>query len=98
VKVAKLSDAKNNLSRLVEHVRRGGRVRIMVRGIPAADLVPVAVDEAVPDDESWLASLEREGVVKRGRGGLPPGLLRPRRRPRGRALSRLVIEERRGGR
>ena len=41
MKVANLADVKNDLSRFVAQVRRGGRVRILVRGVPAADLVPV---------------------------------------------------------
>ena len=38
---AKLSDVKDGLSRYVEKVRKGARVRILVRGVAVADLVPI---------------------------------------------------------
>ncbi len=38
MKVVNLSEAKNNLSRYVEQARRGERVRILVRGVPVAQL------------------------------------------------------------
>jgi len=101
VKVARLSQVKNELSRYVEHVRRGGRVRILVRGVPAAELVPVMpAARMAHDEEALLKDLERRGLVRRGRGGVPPAILRGAVRPRrsGRPLSEIVIEERRSGR
>jgi prevent-host-death family protein len=96
MKTVKLSDAKNSLSRYVEHVRRGGRVRILVRGVPAADLVPIA--ESSADIEPHLRELERQGLIRRGVGRIPDDLLRPGRKTRGRALSVILVEERSGGR
>jgi prevent-host-death family protein len=97
MKVAPLTRVKNELSRYVEHVRRGGRVRILVHGVPAADLVPVA-DSTSGALDPGLAELERRGVVRRGEGGIPPEILRPGPRIRGAGLSRTVIEERTRGR
>ncbi len=50
---ANLSDVKDGLSAYVERVRKGHRVRILVRGVPVADLVPIdtSVDDAVPEPE-----------------------------------------------
>ncbi len=50
---AKLSDVKDGLSAYVERVRKGHRVRILVRGVPAADLVPIdpTVDDAEAEPE-----------------------------------------------
>jgi antitoxin (DNA-binding transcriptional repressor) of toxin-antitoxin stability system len=50
---AKLSDVKDGLSRYVEKVRKGGTVRILVRGVAVADLVPV-----VADDDEVIAEKE----------------------------------------
>lgn len=94
--MAKLSEVKDGLSRYVERVRRGDRVRILVRGVPAADLVPVP--DAGTDPDPSLAELERAGVIRRGRGGVPAEILRPGPRGRGRPLSRDLIDERRSGR
>jgi prevent-host-death family protein len=98
MKVANLARAKNDLSRYVEYARRGGRVRILVRGAPAADLVPVSASGSdAGDDEAQLAELERQGVIRRGTGNFPRELLRPGPRARGKALSELVAAERKSG-
>lgn len=97
MKVAKLSDAKDDLSRYVDYVRRGGRVRILVHGIPAADLVPVPLDNETRGDDPVAAELERRGILRRGSGGLPAELLRPGPRLRGASLSATVRAERDAG-
>jgi antitoxin (DNA-binding transcriptional repressor) of toxin-antitoxin stability system len=95
MKKVKIADAKANLSRHLEYVRRGGRIRILDRDVPVADLIPI---EELSEGE-WLADLERRGVAGRGKGGaLPRELLEPGPPdPRGRLLGAL-LEERRGGR
>jgi prevent-host-death family protein len=98
VKAIKLSDAKNNLSRYVDRVRQGERLRILVRGVPAADLVPVADWDEGTDTDGRLADLERRGLLRRGTGQFPEALLQPGPRAGGRALSEEVVEERRAGR
>lgn len=96
---AKLSDVKNDLSRYVARARRGERIRILVRGVPVAEIGPIdTVREGDDDDEARLADLERRGIIRRGRSGLEPGILKPGPRPRGKATSDLLIEERRSGR
>ena len=99
MKVAKLSEMKDALSRYVDYVRHGGRVRVLVRGLPVADLVPIshAGGGAVGDEDAALAELERQGVVRRGRGRLSRELLKPGPRLRGVALSATVAAERRSG-
>jgi antitoxin (DNA-binding transcriptional repressor) of toxin-antitoxin stability system len=70
VKVANLADVKNDLSRFVALVRRGGRVRILVRGVPA-DLVPVqGPAESEAGDELEIAELETMGL-----SAVPPSRL-----------------------
>ena len=91
-----VADVKNNLSRYLAYVRRGGRVTIYNRDTPVAELGPPSaqVDGTAGEE---LARLEREGVLRRGSGTLPPELLRP---PRGRAAGVLeaLLEERATGR
>jgi antitoxin (DNA-binding transcriptional repressor) of toxin-antitoxin stability system len=95
---APLSVVKNELSRYVARARRGERIRILVRGIAVAELGPIdTVPESDPLEEARLRELERRGVIRRGKGGLEPGILKPGPRPRGRPTSELVIEERRSG-
>jgi prevent-host-death family protein len=95
---AKLSDVKNDLSRYVARVRRGERIRILVRGVPVAEIVPIeSTRESDDDEEARLADLERRGIIRRGIGGIEAGILRPGPRPRGRPTSDLLIDERRSG-
>jgi antitoxin (DNA-binding transcriptional repressor) of toxin-antitoxin stability system len=55
MKIANLANAKNELSKHVAYVRTGGRVRIMVNGIAAADLVPISsTDGSTHDTEMEL--------------------------------------------
>jgi antitoxin (DNA-binding transcriptional repressor) of toxin-antitoxin stability system len=94
MKVANLSRVKDDLSRYVGYVRKGGRVRIMVSGVPAADIVPVTglTAESVSDED--LADLERHGVLRRGSGGIPSEILRPGPKLRGGPSSTTVRAER----
>jgi antitoxin (DNA-binding transcriptional repressor) of toxin-antitoxin stability system len=98
MRTVKIADAKNNLSRHLAYVKQGGRVRILDRDHPIADLVPVE-QSGGGDDDALLADLERRGILRRGKGGpIPRELLRPGPRDaKGRVLSAL-LEERKNGR
>lgn len=92
VRTAKLSDVKNDLSRIVEEVRRGGRVRILVRGVAAADIVPI---ESAPTDYAEdMAALERSGSIRRGKAGLAAEILKAGPRVDERRSKRILSEER----
>jgi len=96
--VAKLSDVKNDLSRYVARVRRGERVRILIRGVPVAEIIPIEAATEQTDDEAQLRDLERRGIIRRGTGGLEAEILKPGPRPRGRSTtSQMVMDERRSG-
>jgi antitoxin (DNA-binding transcriptional repressor) of toxin-antitoxin stability system len=99
MKLVKVSEAKNGLSRHLEYVKRGGRVRILDRDTPVADLVPVEQDGLAGDDERWLATQQRRGLLKRGTGGrLPADLLRPGPGGPSAGVVDELLEQRRGGR
>jgi prevent-host-death family protein len=90
-----LTNAKNQLSRLIERVRKGERVRILVNGVPAADLVPVGEYDAFPSSDALgLAALEKEGVIRRGAGVISSSLLEPGPAAKGTPLTTLLREER----
>ncbi len=98
MKVVSLSDAKANLSRHVERARNGEPVRIKVRGVPVAELVPVK--DAKPGDveDSELQDLERSGLVRRGLGAFPEELFKPGPAVRGKGAMAALLSERRSGR
>ena len=78
MKIVKIADAKAHLSKYLRLVRRGGRVRILDRDTPVADLVPVEAVGEESDDEAFLALQERRGILRRGKPGpIPKELLRP---------------------
>src|SRR5688572_27519366 len=96
MRTVKISDAKNNLSRHIEYVKRGGRVRILDRDVPVADLVPI--DPARGDEADEILDLERRGIARRGKAGpLPRDLLLPGPGRRAGVL-RALLEERESSR
>jgi antitoxin (DNA-binding transcriptional repressor) of toxin-antitoxin stability system len=100
VKQAKVSELKNNLSRYLSYVRRGGTVRVYDRDRPVAELVPIGrvYETGSPELDAVLADLERKGVVRRGSGALPADFLtRPLPRAR-RSVVEALLDERRDGR
>jgi prevent-host-death family protein len=93
VKQVKISEAKNNLSRYLKYVARGGCVRILDRDVPVADLVPIEPTATADDDDRVLADLARRGLIRRGEPGpLPAELFRPGPRgKRGKRSGALVL-------
>lgn len=100
MKQAKVSELKNNLSRYLHYVRRGGVVRVFDRDRAVAELVPIGQGTASGSDEldGILDDLERKGIVRRGTGSLPKDFV-TRRLPRARtSVVEALLEERREGR
>ena len=94
MKSAKIAELKNNLSRLLAYVRRGGTVRVFDRDTPIADVVPCRGVATGDDSEAWLAALERDGILKRGTKPLPADFL-TRKLPRARAsVVQALLDER----
>ena len=98
MKKASITEAKNNLSALIDSVKGGSPVLIVDRGRPVARLEPVSGGR--PDDDSRLARLVRDGVVRPARRGAPKDLFatKPPRLKKGASGVRALLEERRDGR
>ena len=96
--VATITEAKNRLSALIDHVRGGESVLIVDRGIPVARLESAVSADA--DPAGRIARLERAGAVRPARR--PPAIevlssRPPSPRPGASAVAAL-LEERRTGR
>jgi prevent-host-death family protein len=98
MKMVSLSEAKAHLSRHVERARHGESVRIQVRGVPVAELVPIRDESSGKLDEGDLRALERAGLVRRGRGQMPALIFKPGPSVRGKGLVATLLDERRAGR
>ncbi|PYN35421.1 MAG: hypothetical protein DME01_12180 [Candidatus Rokuibacteriota bacterium] len=96
MKQAKIANLKNNLSRYLDHVRRGGSVTVLDRDRPVARLVPLP-HEGARGASDRLARLERQGLIRRGIGGRSAGVAarKPTRLPGG--VLRGLLEERERG-
>jgi prevent-host-death family protein len=98
VKKASITEAKNNLSALIDSVKGGSPVLIVDRGRPVARLEPVS--GARHDDDSRLDHLVREGIVRPARGSLPKSVFatKPPRVKKGASGVRALLDDRRDGR
>ncbi len=95
---AKIGQLKNHLSRYLDLVRAGDEVLVLDRDRPVARIVPL--DTVAPDpgaDAARAARLERNGLIRRGRGQRPAWL--GKRRPvrlRESLLTDLLADRERG--
>ncbi|HEX4157329.1 MAG TPA: type II toxin-antitoxin system Phd/YefM family antitoxin [Rhizomicrobium sp.] len=80
---ASITEARNNLSALIDGLRNGSSVLILDRGRPVARLEPVAAEEIGWDER--IARLVREGLV------------RPRRKPLSKAFFQTELPQTRDG-
>jgi prevent-host-death family protein len=98
MKKASITEAKNNLSALIDSVKGGSPVLIVDRGRPVARLEPVSGPRV--DDDGRLARLVRDGIVRPARAGVPKALFatKPPRPKAGASGVRALLEERRAGR
>ncbi len=98
MKKASISEAKNNLSALIDSVKGGSPVLIVDRGRPVARLEPVSGVDT--DADSRLLRLVREGIVRPARRGHANDVLEstPPRPKKGASALRTLLEQRRTGR
>jgi len=99
MKKASITEAKNNLSALIDGLKGGSPVLIVDRGRPVARLEPVT-SGGEDDDDGRLARLVREGIVRPARKPLPRPVIteQPPRAKRGASGVRQLLRERREGR
>jgi prevent-host-death family protein len=99
MKVAGITEAKNQLSALIDRVRHGDTVLIVDRGRPVARLESVVTDAADARD-GRLARLERQGTLRRALD--PPArdivASAPPKARAGGSVLRILLEDRRQGR
>jgi len=98
MKAATITEAKNQLSALIDRVRHGETIVITDRGRPVARLVP-ALTDAATDPDGRLARLERRGGLRRGTAPPPRALILgklPRARKSAGVLDALLDERRQG--
>jgi prevent-host-death family protein len=100
MKRASITEAKNNLSALIDGLKGGSPVLIVDRGRPVARLEPVTTTGLRSDDQSRLGRLVRDGVVRPARAAVPKALFasKPPRPKEGASGVRALIEDRRAGR
>ena len=92
MQTASVSVLKARLSEYLDKVKNGAEVFITDHGRPVARLVPLAKGKKGADPD--IAELVRAGIVKPGKGKLPPSLLRrsPAKDPKGLVLKALLEE------
>ena len=100
MKTAKISELRDRLSRYLDHVRAGGRVVILDRNRPVAEIVPVGTSGTSEQDtdQGVLDSLQRRGIVQKGRGRISPDVLRGSLPGKDARVLDALLEERRSSR
>jgi len=98
MKKASITEAKNNLSALIDSVKGGSPVLIVDRGRPVARLEPVRGIDS--DEDGRLSRLVRDGIVRPARGVVSKRIFakKPARARKGASGVRALIDERRDGR
>lgn len=96
--VATITEAKNRLSALIDHVKHGESVLIVDRGTPVARLESAVA--ANTDPGGRISRLERAGAVRPARKPLARAVLSspPPKPVRGASAVSALLEERRGAR
>src|SRR2546425_13133500 len=99
MKKASITDAKNNLSALIDGLKGGSPVLIVDRGRPVARLESVSSGPPSGDD-GRLTRLVRDGIVRPGRAAVSKALFvsKPPRPKAGASGVRALIADRRAGR
>ena len=102
MKKASITEAKNNLSALIDGLKGGSPVLIVDRGRPVARLEPVTngPQSARAGDDGRLARLVRDGIVRPARATVAKALFasKPPRPKDGASGVRALLEDRRAGR
>jgi prevent-host-death family protein len=98
MKIASITEAKNNLSALIDGLKAGSAVLIVDRGRPVARLEPVS-GSAEGEQDGRLARLIRDGVIRPRRSDPSQALFSsqpPRMRTGASGVDALTKERREG--
>ena len=93
-----ISELRNRLSEFLDHVRAGGRVLVLDRNGPVAEIIPVGRSSAEATDEERLAALEGDGILRVARGRMPRELIQERLRGSSFGVLEALLRERETGR
>ena len=95
MKMASITEVKNQLSALLDKVRSGETIVITDRDRPVARLEPVGIDDQM-DPEGRLAHLERSGIIRRASIKPPKAILhkRPPETSAGESILSALLAER----
>ncbi len=99
MKKATISVAKNTLSRLIDHVKRGETVLILDRDVPVARLEPVSRDPDLGD--ALMSELVKRGTISPPRKPLQAAAFMNRPMAvlaAGASGARTILDEREAGR
>jgi antitoxin (DNA-binding transcriptional repressor) of toxin-antitoxin stability system len=97
MKKATISELKNQLSRFLAYVRRGGTVQVYDRDTPIAWLVASRPLHS-GDVAAELLALERNGIIRRAAEALPEDFLDRKLPVAKAAVVDALLDERRGSR
>jgi prevent-host-death family protein len=100
MKKANITEARNNLSALIDGLKRGSGVLIVDRGRPVARLEPISGSRSDVREDDRIATLIRGGLVRPARAPLPKALTehRPPAAARQGSVVRALLDEREQGR
>lgn len=100
MKRASITEARNNLSALIDGLKGGSGVLIVDRGRAVARLEPVAAPGDYGRDAGRLTRLIRAGIARPGRARVPKDILdtRPPSARAGASAVHAILDERREGR
>jgi antitoxin (DNA-binding transcriptional repressor) of toxin-antitoxin stability system len=96
---AKIGELRNGLSRYLSRVKAGETVTIYDRDTPIAEIVPLRPKaRSKKSDEERLDSLERRGIIRRGKGDVREWIKNhPPIKIPGRSFVQDIIDERESG-
>ena len=92
-----ISQLRNRLSEFLDHVRAGGRVLVLDRGRPVAEIVPVGGSGTGTSATERLAALERDGILRVARSRMPRELVQEGPRGRSAGVLQALLQEREAG-
>ena len=91
-----ISEIANNIEEVLDCMKKGEQVVLTQNGVAVAELTATGSRRDESDDEK-LARLEKAGIIRRGRGGIPRWIIDepPPKAENGASILEALLEERR---